>query len=157
MDRTRTPTPIHADPGGMITDFSKKKPTSNRECGPRVLRADILIIQRLSNMAGSAADRSTFFLLNGVVQDGPRAHSNFTSRRAGRDNYRFFFSKKKMRTSNQEGGPQVLLSRLLIIHFLQNVAGGAADRSTFLSLTGVVGDGPHAHSNSTSRRAGRDN
>ena len=59
-----------------------------------MLRAEILIIQPLSNMAGSAADRSTFFLLNGVVRDGPRAHSNSTSRRAGRDNYRFFHKKK---------------------------------------------------------------
>ena len=135
--------------------FTKKKRTSNQEGGPRVLKNGLLIIHLLPIVAGSAADRSTFFLLNGVVRDGPRAHSNSTSRRAGRDNYRFF-SQKKMRTSNQEGGPRVLLSRLLIIHFLLNVAGGAADRSTFLSLTGVVGDGPHAHSNSTSRRAGRD-
>ena len=134
--------------------FTKKKRTSNQEGGPRVLRSGLLIIHPLPNVAGSAADRSTFFLLNGVVGDGPRAHSNSTSRRAGRDNYRFFTKKK--RTSNQEGGPRVLRSGLLIIHLLPNVAGSAADRSTFFLLNGVVGDGPRAHSNSTSRRAGRD-
>ena len=48
----------------------------------------------LPNVAGSAADRSTFFLLHGVVRDGPRAHSNLTSYRAERDNYRFFNKKK---------------------------------------------------------------
>ena len=42
---------------------SKKKRTPNQECGPRVLRAEILIIHLLSNMAGSAADGSTFFCL----------------------------------------------------------------------------------------------
>ena len=68
----------------MITDFSKKKRTSNQECGPRVLRAEILIIQPLSNVAGSAADRSTFFLLDGVVGDGPRAHSTSTPRAQSR-------------------------------------------------------------------------
>ena len=154
MDRTRILPRIHAEPGGMITDFSKKKRTSNQEGGPRVLRGGLLIIHPLPNVAGSAADRSTFFLLNGVVGDGPRAHSNSTSRRAGRDNYRFFTKKK--RTSNQEGGPRVLRSGLLIIYLLPNVAGSAADRSTFLLLNGVVGDGPHADSTSNSRRAGRD-
>ena len=119
-----------------------------------MLRGGLLIIHPLPNVAGSAADISNFFLLNGVVGDGPRAHSNSTSRRAGRDNYRFFTKKK--RTSNQEGGPRVPRSRLLIIHPLPNVAGSAADRSTFLLLNGVVGDGPHADSTSNSRRAGRD-
>ena len=136
--------------------FSKKSAarTSNQEGGPPVLRGGLLIIHPLPNVAGSAADRSTFFLLNGVVGDGPRAHSNSTSRRAGRDNYRFFTKKK--RTWNQEGGPRVLKSGLLIIYLLPNVAGSAADRSTFLLLNGVVGDGPHADSTSNSRRAGRD-
>ena len=59
-----------------------------------MLKSRLLIIHLLPIVAGSAADRSTFFLLNGVVRDGPRAHSNSTSRRAGRDNYRFFFTKK---------------------------------------------------------------
>ena len=58
-----------------------------------MLRGGLLIIHPLPNVAGSAADRSTFLLLNGVVGDGPRAHSNSTSRRAGRDDHRF--SKKK--------------------------------------------------------------
>ena len=106
MDRARTPPPLHAEPGGMITDFSKKKRTSNQEGGPRVLRGGLLIIHPLPNVAGSAADKSTFFLLNGVVGDGLRAHSTSTSRRAGRDDYLFF--NKKKRTSNQEGGPRVL-------------------------------------------------
>ena len=94
-----------AEPGGMITDFSNKKRTSNQEGGPQVLRGELLIIQPLSFVAGSAADRSTFVLLNGVVEDGPRAHSISTSRRAGRDDHRFFNQKK--RTSNQEGGLRV--------------------------------------------------
>ena len=98
-----------------------------------------LIIHPLPNVAGSAADRSTLFLLNGAVGDGPRAHF-----------------KKKKRTSNQEGGPPVFRGGLLIIHPLLNVAGSAADRSTFCLLNGVVGGGPRAHSTSTSRRAGRD-
>ena len=59
-------------------------------------------------------------------------------------------------TSNREGGPRVLGSRHLIIHPLPNVAGSAADRLTFLLLTGVVGNGPRAHSISISGRAGRD-
>ena len=101
-------------------------------------------------MAGSAADRPTFFLLGGVVGDGPRDLARtppptpLHARRAGRGNYRFF--KKKKRTSNQEGGPRVLGSRLLIIHPLPHMAGSAADRSTFFLLNGVVGDGPRAHS-----------
>ena len=108
----------------------------------------------MPNVAGSAADRSTFFLLNGVVGDKPRSHSNSTSRRAGRDDYRFKLKQKQ--TSNQEGGPPVFRGGLLIIHPLPNVAGSAADRSTFFLLNGVVGDGPRAHSTSTSRRAGQD-
>ena len=63
----------------MITDFStKKKRTSNQEGGPRVLRGRLLIIHPLPNVTGSAADRSTFFLLNGVVGDGPRENSTST-------------------------------------------------------------------------------
>ena len=73
----------------MITDFPNKKRTAKQEGGPRVLRGGLLIVHPLPNVAGSAADRSTFFLLNGVVGDGPRAHSISTSRRAGRDDYRF--------------------------------------------------------------------
>ena len=155
MDRARILPRIHAEPGGMITDFSKKKRTSNQEGGPRVLRGELLVIHPLPVVGGCAADISSFFSLNGVVGDGPRVqHSISTSRRAGRDDYRFF---KKKRTSNQEGGPPVLRGGLLIIHPLPNVAGSAADRSTFFLLNDVVGDGPRAHSNSTSRRAGRDN
>ena len=89
-----------------------------------MFRGGLLIIHPLPNAAGSAADRSTFILLNGVVGDGPRAHSTSTSRRAGRDDYLFF---KKKRTSNQEGGPRVLRGRILIICSLPNVAGSAAD------------------------------
>jgi len=86
MDRVRTPPPLHAEPGGMITGFStKKKRTWNQEGGPRVLRGTLLITHPLPSVAGSAADRSTLFLLNGVVGDGPRAHSTSTSRRAGQD------------------------------------------------------------------------
>ena len=88
----------------MITDFSKKKRTSNQEGGPRVLRAELLIIHPLPNVAGSAADRSTFFLLDGVVGDGPRAHSTSTSRRAGRDNYRFFTKKSGLRIKKADLG-----------------------------------------------------
>ena len=33
---------------------------------------------------------------------------------------------------------------LLVIHPLPNVAVSAADRATFFSLNGVIGDGPHA-------------
>ena len=53
-----------------------------------MLRAELPIIQPLLNVAGSVADRSTFFLLNGVVGDGPRAHSTSISCRAGRDDNR---------------------------------------------------------------------
>ena len=55
-----------------------------------MFRGELLIIHPLPNVAGSAADKSTFFLPNGVVGDGPRAHSNSTSRRAGRDDHRVF-------------------------------------------------------------------
>jgi hypothetical protein len=154
MDRTRPTPPLHAEPGGMITDFStKKKRTSNQEGGPRVLRGRLLIIHPLPNVTGSAADRSTFFLLNGVVGDGPRENSTSTSRRAGRDDRQFI---KKKRTSNKELEPRVLRGGLPIIHPLSNVAGSAADGSALFLLNGVVGDGPRAHSNSTSRRSGRD-
>ena len=74
MDRARTPPPLHAEPGGAITGFPNKKRTANQEGGPRVLRGGLLIVHLLSNVAGSAVDIATFFLLNGVVGDGPRAH-----------------------------------------------------------------------------------
>ena len=106
MDRARTPTPLHAEPGGMITDFPKKKRTSNQEGGPRVLRSGLLIIYLLPNVAGSAADRSTFFLLNGVVGDGPRVHSISTSRRAGRDDYRFFKKKADFESRRRPSGAE---------------------------------------------------
>ena len=160
MDRARTPPPLCAEhPGGMTTDFSQKKRTSNQAGAPRVLRGGLLIIHPLPNVVGSAADRPTLFLLNGVVVvvvgDGPHAHSTSTSRRsAGRDDDRFSHTQK--RTSNREGAPRVLRSKLPIIRPLPNVAGSAADRSTFFLLGGVVGDGPRAHSISTSGRDGRD-
>ena len=90
-----------------------------------MLRAGLRVVQNLSNAAGSAADRSTFCLLNGVVGDGPRAHSTSTSRRAGRDDHRFF--KKEKRTSNQECGPLALRGGLLIIYPLPVVDSSAAD------------------------------
>ena len=62
-----------------------------------MLRSRLLITHPLPNMAGSAADISTFFLLNGVVGDGPREHSISTSRRAGRDDHRFFKKKSGLR------------------------------------------------------------
>ena len=34
MDRARTPTPLHAEPDGMITDFPKKS-------GLRIKKADL--------------------------------------------------------------------------------------------------------------------
>ena len=140
----------------MFTDFSKKKRTSKQEGGPRMLRGELLIIQNQLFSAGSAADRSTFFLLNGVVGDEPRAHSTSTSRRAqSRTGCSPIFHKKK-RTSKQEGGPRMLRGGLLIIQTQPFSAGSAADRSTFVLLNGIVGDGPHAHSTTTSRRAGRD-
>ena len=69
-----------------------------------MLRGGLLIIHPLPNLAGSAADRSNFFLLNGVVGDGPRAHSNSTSRRAGRDNYRFFTQKTDFESRRRTSG-----------------------------------------------------
>ena len=87
-------------------------------------------------------------------ETGPRANFISTSRRARRNDYRFFYKKK--RTSNQEGGPRVLRGGLPIIRPLPIVSGSAADRSPFFLLNGVVRYGPHAHSTSTSRRAGRD-
>ena len=38
-----------------------------------MLRGGLLAIHPLPNVAGSAADRAAFFLLNGVIGDGPRA------------------------------------------------------------------------------------
>ena len=64
----------------MNTDFPNKKRTANKEGVPRVLRGELLIVHPLPNFAGSAADIATFFLLNGVVGDGPRAQ--FTQSRA---------------------------------------------------------------------------
>ena len=46
-----------------------------------MLRGGLLIIHPLPDVTGSAADRSTFFVLNGVTGDGLRAHSNSTSRK----------------------------------------------------------------------------
>ena len=109
-----------------------------------MVRGGLPTIHPLPNVAGSAADRSTYFLLIGVVGDGPRADSTSTSRRARRDDHRFF-TKTELEI---EGGCWVLRGGLSIIDSLPNVAGSAAD--------GVVGDGPRADSTSTSRRAGRD-
>ena len=150
MDRARTPTPLHAEPGGAdnYRFFTQKKRTSNQEGGPRVLRGGLLVICPLPNGAVSTADRSTFVLLNGVVGDGPRAHSTSTSRRAGRDDRRFI---KKKTDLKKEGGPRMLRGELPNIHPLPCVAGSAADRSTFFLLNGVVGDEPRAHYTSTSR------
>ena len=36
-------------------------------------RGGLLVIRPLPDVAGSAADRATFFSLNGVIGDGPRA------------------------------------------------------------------------------------
>ena len=115
-----------------------------------MLKGGLPNIHPLPNVAGSAADRSTFFLLNGVVGDGPRAHSTSTSRRAGRDDRRFI---KKKTDLKKEGGPRMYRGGLPNIHLLPKVAGSAADRSTFFLLNGVVGDEPRAHATSTSRRA----
>ena len=38
-----------------------------------MLRGRLLVIHPLPNVAGSAANRATFFLLNGVIGDGPHA------------------------------------------------------------------------------------
>ena len=108
-----------------------------------MLRGEHLIIETLSFVAGSAADRSTFVLLNGIVGDGPHAHSTSTSRRAGRDDRRFIKNKMDLK---KEGGPRMLRGGLPNIHPLPIVAGSAADRSTVFLLNGVVGDGPRAHS-----------
>ena len=114
-----------------------------------MLRGGFLIIHLLSNVAGSAADRSTLFLLNGIVGDGPRAlHAEPGGMTAD-------FSKQKMNLKIEDR-PRVYSGGHLIIHLLANEAGSAADRPTFLLPTGVVGDGPRVHSTSTSRRAGRD-
>ena len=67
MDCARTPPPLHAEPGGMIIDFSEKNRTSNQESGPQVLSGALLIIHFFPNVAGSAADRSYLFWLNDVV------------------------------------------------------------------------------------------
>ena len=53
----------------------------------------------LPNMAGSAADRSTFFLLNVVVGDGPRAH--FTQ---SRDDLLFYLKKGGLRIKKADLG-----------------------------------------------------
>ena len=70
----------------MTTDFSfclKKNWTSNQEGGTRVVWSGYPTIHSLPNVAGSAADSATLFLLNGVavvVGDGPRAHCTSTPR-----------------------------------------------------------------------------
>jgi hypothetical protein len=87
----------------MITDLKKKR-TSNQEGGPRVLRGGLLIICTLPNAAVSAADRSTFFLINGVVGDGLRAHSTSTLRRVGQDGYFFFKIKSGLRIKKADLG-----------------------------------------------------
>ena len=69
-----------------------------------MLRGGLLIIYPLPNVAGSAAERSAFFLLNCVVGDGPRAHSTSTSRRAGRDDHRFFKKKSGLRIKKADLG-----------------------------------------------------
>ena len=69
-----------------------------------MLRGGLLIIQPLSNVAGSAVDRLAFFLLNGVVGDGPRTHATSTSRRAGRDDQRFFLKKSGLRIKKADLG-----------------------------------------------------
>ena len=106
MDCARTPPPLHAEPGGMITYLLKKR-TSNQEGGPRRLRSGLMINKPLPNMAGSAAERPYFFLLNGVVGDGPRAHSTCTSLRAGRDDHQLKKKKavfdSRRRTSGAQG------------------------------------------------------
>ena len=104
MDRARTPPPLHAEPGGVITSSPPQKQSLNQEGGPRVLRGELSIIRPLPNVAGSAVDRPTFFLLNGVVGDGPRAQSNSTSRRAGRDGYRFHKKKSRLRIKKADLG-----------------------------------------------------
>ena len=63
-----------------------------------MLRGGLLVIHPLlPHVAGSAVDRLAFFLLNGVVRDGPRTHATSTSRRAGREDQRFFFKKSGLR------------------------------------------------------------
>ena len=55
----------------MTVNFSTKKLTSNdQEGAPRMLKGRLLAIYPLPNVVGSAANRSTFFLLNGVVVVG---------------------------------------------------------------------------------------
>ena len=63
--------------------FCNNKRTSNQEGGLRVVRGGLPAIHFLPNVAGSAADRATLFLLNGVavvVGDGLRAHCTSTPR-----------------------------------------------------------------------------
>jgi len=105
MDRARTPPPLHARRAGRDDHrFFKRRAESEKAGGPRVIRGGLLIIHPLPNVAGSAADRSTFFLLNGVVGDGPRAHSNSTLRKAGRDKYRSFKKKSGLRIKKADLG-----------------------------------------------------
>jgi hypothetical protein len=104
MDRARTPPPLHAEPGGVITSSPPQKQSLNQEGGPRVLRGELSIIRPLPNVAGSAVDRPTFFLLSSVVGDGPRAQSNSTSRRAGRDGYRFHKKKADFESRRRTSG-----------------------------------------------------
>ena len=69
-----------------------------------MLRGGLLIMHPLPNVAGSAADRSTLFLLNGVVGDGLRAHSTSTLRRVGQDDYFFFKIKSGLRIKKADLG-----------------------------------------------------
>ena len=156
MDRARTAPPLHAEkPNGMTDDYRffflfEKNWTSNQEGGTRVVRGGLSTIHFLPHVAGSAADRSTFFLLNGVVRDGTRAL--FTQSRAVRTP---IFNQRSRTSNDQEGAPpRVVRGGLPTIHFLPNVAGSAANRATFCLLNGVAivaGDGPRAHCTSTPR------
>ena len=69
-----------------------------------MLRGGFLIIQPLLNVAGSAADRSIFCFMNGVVGDGLRAHSTSTSRKAGRDDRRFIKKKNEPQVKKADLG-----------------------------------------------------
>ena len=122
----------------------EKNWTSNQEGGTRVVRGGLSTIHFLPHVAGSAADRSAFFLLSGVVRDGTRAL--FTQSRAVRTP---IFNQRSRTSNDQEGAPpRVVRNGLPAIHRLPNIAGSAADRSTFFLPNGVVvvGDGPRAHS-----------
>ena len=69
-----------------------------------MLRGGLLVIHLLPDGGGCAADISTFFLLNGVVGDGPREPSISTTRRAGRDDPRFKKKKSGLRIKKADLG-----------------------------------------------------